>query len=64
MGVERQLLVPQMTGWWSYLIEPELAAAMARSWNQGIAEHPRRSYGIVIPSNRRCNRPDGSPSRA
>lgn len=36
LGVDAQLLVPQFTGWWSYLIEPELATAMARSHNLAV----------------------------
>lgn len=52
MGVDCQLLVPQMTGWWSYLIEPELAAALARSWNQAILRaaerYPGRVYGVAL----------------
>ena len=52
MGVDRQLLVPQMTGWWSYLIEPELAAALARSWNQAILRaverYPKRAWGVAL----------------
>ena len=30
LGIERQMILPQFTGWWSYLIEPELACRMAR----------------------------------
>lgn len=52
MGVECQLLVPQMTGWWSYLIEPELAAALTRSWNQAILHaverYPGRAHGVAL----------------
>src|SRR5215469_2045311 len=33
LGVDIQPIGPQFTGWWSYLIEPELATAMARSDN-------------------------------
>ena len=31
LGIDRQLILPQFTGWWSYLIEPELAGALAHS---------------------------------
>lgn len=50
--IERQLLLPQMTGWWSYLIEPKLASAMAHSWNLSILRHmqdyPRRIEGVAL----------------
>lgn len=36
LGVDIQLIGPQFTGWWSYLIEPELATAMVRSDNLAI----------------------------
>ncbi len=52
MGIEAQFIVPQFTGWWSYLIEPELASALARSWNlsmQRLAkEYPRQIYGVAL----------------
>lgn len=52
MGVDVQLLVPQMTGWWSYLIEPELAAALSHSWNRAILRaverYPSRVYGVAL----------------
>jgi len=38
LGVELQLLVPQFVGWWSYLIEPRLATAMAHSHNLAVLE--------------------------
>ena len=52
MGIERQLLLPQFTGWWSYLIEPELATAMAHSWNVAflrlMQQYPGRVYGVAL----------------
>ena len=36
LGVDVQVIGPQFTGWWSYLIEPELATAMARSHNLAV----------------------------
>jgi predicted TIM-barrel fold metal-dependent hydrolase len=52
LGIERQLLLPQFTGWWSYLIEPALARAMAHSWNLSMlrlmGENPGRIYGVAL----------------
>src|ERR1044071_7399262 len=31
LGIEQHVILPQFSGWWSYLIEPELACAMRRS---------------------------------
>src|SRR5258706_12791202 len=36
LGIEQQVVLPQFSGWWSYLIEPELACPMARSHNQAL----------------------------
>lgn len=33
LGVDRQFVLPQFSGWWTYMIEPELASAIARSYN-------------------------------
>ncbi len=52
MGIERQFIVPQFTGWWSYLIEPALAIALARSWNLSMLrlmkEYPGKIYGVAL----------------
>ncbi|HLI15140.1 MAG TPA: amidohydrolase family protein [Acidimicrobiales bacterium] len=52
MGVDHQLLLPQFSGWWSYLIEPHLASAIAHSWNVAIGKvverHPDRFSGVAI----------------
>src|SRR5688572_15771485 len=34
LGIERHVVLPQFSGWWSYLIEPKLACRMARSHNE------------------------------
>jgi predicted TIM-barrel fold metal-dependent hydrolase len=36
LGIERHFILPQFSGWWSYLIEAELAGAIARSYNLSI----------------------------
>ena len=33
LGVDRQFILPQFSGWWTYMIEPALASAIARSYN-------------------------------
>lgn len=52
MGIESTCLLAQFSGWWSYLIEPELATAMAHSWNLAVLElmkkHPRHVSGIAL----------------
>jgi predicted TIM-barrel fold metal-dependent hydrolase len=52
MGIERTCLLAQFSGWWSYLIEPELATAMAHSWNLSVLElmkkYPKHTAGIAL----------------
>lgn len=52
MGIERTCLLAQFSGWWSYLIEPELATAMAHSWNLAVLElqkkYPKHVSGVAL----------------
>jgi predicted TIM-barrel fold metal-dependent hydrolase len=52
MGIERQTILPQFTGWWSYLIEPELGTAMAHSLNlamrRAIDRFPQHLVGVAL----------------
>jgi predicted TIM-barrel fold metal-dependent hydrolase len=52
MGIERQFILPQFTGWWSYLIEPDLAHAIAHSWNLStlrlMRDYPGTIYGTAL----------------
>ncbi len=52
MGIERTCLLAQFSGWWSYLIEPELATAMAHAWNLSVLElqkkYPEHVSGIAL----------------
>jgi predicted TIM-barrel fold metal-dependent hydrolase len=52
LNIEQQVVLPQFSGWWSYLIEPELAAGMARSHNEAVLglmkEHTRRILGVAL----------------
>ncbi|HEY3303365.1 MAG TPA: amidohydrolase family protein [Candidatus Binatia bacterium] len=47
LGIERHFILPQLTGWWSYLIEAELAVAMARSYNRAILRLMQRYPGKI-----------------
>jgi predicted TIM-barrel fold metal-dependent hydrolase len=52
LGIEMQFVLPQFSGWWSYLIEPELANRMARSHNESVLrimkEFPGRILGVAL----------------
>ena len=52
LGIEQHVVLPQFSGWWSYLIEAELAARMARSHNEALLrvmkEYPGRILGVAL----------------
>jgi predicted TIM-barrel fold metal-dependent hydrolase len=52
LRVDKQLLMSNFTGWWSYLIEPELGAAMAQSHNVSmlkvVQRYPDAFLGIAL----------------
>lgn len=52
LGIEQHVVLPQFSGWWSYLIEPELAGRMARSHNEALLrlmkEYPGRILGVAL----------------
>lgn len=52
LGIERHVVLPQFSGWWSYLIEPKLACRMARSHNEAILrlmkDFPERILGVAL----------------
>ena len=52
LGIEQHVVLPQFSGWWSYLIEVELAARMARSHNEALLrlmkEYPGRILGAAL----------------
>ena len=50
LGIEQHVVLPQFSGWWSYLIEPELACAMARSHNQALLGLMREFPGRILGS--------------
>ena len=52
LGIEQQVILPQFSGWWSYLIEPQLASRMARSHNESLLRlikgYPGRILGTAL----------------
>ncbi|HEY7819981.1 MAG TPA: amidohydrolase family protein, partial [Vicinamibacteria bacterium] len=53
LGTDRQVLLPQFSPWaWSTLLEPRLAAAIARSYNGSILkvmeEYPGKFIGVAL----------------
>lgn len=49
LGIEKHVVLPQFSGWWSYLLDPELACAMARSHNQALLELTREYPDRLLP---------------
>ena len=48
LGIEQHVVLPQFSGWWSYLIEPELACRMARSHNQSLLRLMKEYAGKIL----------------
>ena len=52
LGVDRMFVLPQFSGWWTYMIEPALASAIARAYNRSnlrLMEHyGDRITGVAI----------------
>ena len=52
MGVDIQLLLPQLTGWWSYLLDPVVGGSLAHSWNLALLSvmrrYPQRILGAAL----------------
>ncbi len=52
LGIEQHVVLPQFSGWWSYLLEAELACQMARSHNEALLrlmrEHTGRILGVAL----------------
>ncbi|MEK9658567.1 MAG: amidohydrolase family protein [Chloroflexota bacterium] len=46
MGINRQLVLPQFTGWWSYGLEPALGVALAHSWNVAMKRMADAREGV------------------
>ncbi len=47
LGVDRQFVLPQFSGWWTYMIEPALASAIARSYNRSNLRMMERHDCII-----------------
>ena len=50
LGIDQQIVLPQFSGWWSYLIEPELACRMARSHNESLLRVMEEFAGKIFGS--------------
>jgi predicted TIM-barrel fold metal-dependent hydrolase len=48
LGIEMHVVLPQFSGWWSYLIEPELACGMARSHNEALLRLMKEYAGRIL----------------
>ncbi|MBM4297139.1 MAG: amidohydrolase [Deltaproteobacteria bacterium] len=48
LGIEQHVVLPQFSGWWSYLIEPELACRMARSHNEALIRLMKEFPGRIL----------------
>ncbi len=51
MGIEAQVILPQFGGWWNYLIDADLAIALAHSYNLAMLrvmrEYPGKVYAVA-----------------
>ena len=50
LGIEQHVVLPQFSGWWSYLIEPDLANRMARSHNEALLRLMKEFAGRILGS--------------
>jgi predicted TIM-barrel fold metal-dependent hydrolase len=48
LGIEMHVVLPQFSGWWSYLIEPKLACGMARSHNEALLRLMKEYAGRIL----------------
>jgi len=48
LGIGQQIVLPQFSGWWSYLIEPQLAGRMARSHNESLMRVMKEFAGKIL----------------
>jgi predicted TIM-barrel fold metal-dependent hydrolase len=49
LGIEQHVVLPQFSGWWSYLIEADLACAMARSHNEALLRLMKNFPDRILP---------------
>lgn len=50
LAIDQHIVLPQFSGWWSYLIEPELAGRMARSHNESLLRVMQQFPGRILGS--------------
>lgn len=48
LGINQQIVLPQFSGWWSYLVDAPLATAMAHSYNSSILRLMKRHPGVLL----------------
>jgi predicted TIM-barrel fold metal-dependent hydrolase len=48
LGIEQHVILPQFSGWWSYLIKAQLARAMARSHNEALLRLMKDFPGRIL----------------
>ena len=52
IGVDAHFALPQLTGWWNYLIDKDLGVAIAHSWNVSLLglmrQHPWEVLGVAV----------------
>ena len=48
LGIEQHFILPQFSGWWSYLIEPGLAIAMVHSCNTALLRIMEQYSGRIM----------------
>ncbi|HEY7559459.1 MAG TPA: amidohydrolase family protein [Candidatus Binatia bacterium] len=48
LGIDMHIILPQFSGWWSYLLEPGLATSMARSHNESMLRIMEKFPGKIL----------------
>jgi predicted TIM-barrel fold metal-dependent hydrolase len=52
MGIDFTVMIPQLNSWWNYTVDPELASAMAHSWNLAALaidrKYPRHIASMAV----------------
>ena len=49
LGIEQHVVLPQFSGWWSYLLVGDLACKMARSHNESLLRLMKQYPGRILP---------------
>ncbi|MBM3572832.1 MAG: hypothetical protein FJX52_10840, partial [Alphaproteobacteria bacterium] len=52
IGAAAHFALPQLTGWWNYVIDPEFGSALAHSWNLALLKqmraYPNQVLGVAL----------------